>query len=489
MNKRILLFAGVVIALMFGVWFGLQFAKPIAGDAAMSPSETLPYRAGPFRLAVELEPEAPEVGENRLRIRLHDANGEPVEGAVLRAIAEMPAMGAMPAMQAPAELREIGPGVYDGTFELSMQGGWPLTLQIEAPGLPARTVGFDMATGRKGLTPSAGFDSAGVSPSENLPAGIINIDARRRQLIGVTTALAEMRPLTRRIRAVGRIGYDETQLADVSLKYEAWIGELKADFVGAQVNRGEVLFTVYSPDLYAAQQEYVETFRRKVSPDLLAAARQRLAFWDVDESFIRELEKRGEPLKYVPIRAPQSGTIVMKNVVAGTAHRAGMTLLRIADLSRVWVEAEIYEADLPLVTTGMAATVTLPYLTDKVFEGSIDYLYPYLQGESRTAKVRLSLPNSDGVLKPEMFADVTLEASLGERLAVPESAVIVSGETRVVFEDLGDGRLAPRVVKTGHQAGGWIEITEGLAAGDCVVTSGNFLIASESRLKAGIKQW
>lgn len=490
MTKKILLIAGGLTAvLLAGIWLGMQFAKSPKRDLATDSSETLPYRAGRLQLAVDVEPEAPVVGENRLRIRLRDADGEPVQGAEVRAVAEMPAMGAMPAMQAPADLREIEPGVYAGPFELSMGGSWPLTLQIEAPGLPTRTIGFDMATGRKGLSPSAGLDASPGGAAEEMPPETITIDARRRQLIGVTTAFAEMRPLTRRTRAVGRIVYDETQLADVSLKYEAWIGELQADFVGAHVDRGDVLFTVYSPDLYAAQQEYVETFRRSVSPDLLEAARQRLAFWDVDEAFVRELERRGKPVKYVPIRAPQSGTVVMKNIVEGTAHRGGMTLLRIADLSRVWVEAEIYEADLPLITIGMPATVTLPYLPGKNFAGRIDYLYPYLQGESRTAKVRLSLPNPDGRLKPDMFADVTLEASLGERLVVPESAVIVSGQTRVVFEDMGDGRLAPRIVKTGYQGGGWIEITEGLGAGDRVVTSGNFLIASESRLKAGIKQW
>jgi Cu(I)/Ag(I) efflux system membrane fusion protein len=163
--------------------------------------------------------------------------------------------------------------------------------------------------------------------------------------------------------------------------------------------------------------------------------------------------------------------------------------MRIADLSRVWVEADVYESELALVQPGMPVTVVLPYLPGRTFDGTVDYLYPYLEGQSRTGRIRVVLDNPDGVLKPDMYAEVKLKADLGERLTVPEEAVIISGETRVVFEDLGGGRLAPRIVQTGQRADGRIEILSGLELGDRVVTSGNFLIASESRLKAGIKQW
>ena len=181
--------------------------------------------------------------------------------------------------------------------------------------------------------------------------------------------------------------------------------------------------------------------------------------------------------------------MVAKNVVEGTAHKAGMTLLRIADLSQVWVEADVYEGELPLVAEGMPVTVTLPYLPGEQFEGQVDYIYPYLDDVSRTGRVRLSVANPEGRLKPNMYAEVKLKADLGQRVAVPEEAVIIAGELRVVFEDLGEGRLAPRKVQTGQRAGGYIEIIEGVEAGDRVVTSGNFLIASESRLKGGMEQW
>ena len=204
---------------------------------------------------------------------------------------------------------------------------------------------------------------------------------------------------------------------------------------------------------------------------------------------IATLEKRGEPFDYVAMHSPISGTVVAKDVVEGTAHKAGMTLLRIADLSHVWVEADIYEGELPLVTPGMSVTITLPYLPGKQFEGRVDYIYPYLDGASRTGRVRLTVANPEGHLKPEMYAEVKLQADLGRRVVVPEEAVIIAGELRVVFEDLGEGRLAPRKVQTGQRAGGFIEIIKGIEAGDKIVTSGNFLIASESRLKAGMEQW
>jgi Cu(I)/Ag(I) efflux system membrane fusion protein len=447
------------------------------------------YAAGPYRFAVELEPTAPIVGENTLIVRLNDKSGQPLSDASIRAVAEMPAMGTMPAMRAPAEMRETAPGVYVGTFEPSMEGAWPLTLTLQGRGLPARTVSFEMATGRQGLQPSGGIDAGGAT-GESTPAGTINVDAKRRQMIGLTTGIAEPRALTRTIRAVGRVVYDETQLADVSLKYEAWVGDVKADYVGKQVEKGDVLFTVYSPDLFAAQQEYLETSRRAGrGGDLLEAARQRLRFWDVSDAFISEITRRGAPQKYVPIRAPRTGVVVEKNVVEGTAHRGGMKLMRIADLSQVWIEAHIYEADLPLVDRGMPATVTLPYLPGTVLKGAVEYIYPYLHGKTRTARVRIAFPNTGGVLKPDMYAEVKLIAPLGERLAVPEEAVLIAGEHRFVFEDLGRGQLAPRRVQTGHRADGFVEIREGLDPGDRVVTSGNFLIASESRLKAGLDQW
>ncbi len=206
-------------------------------------------------------------------------------------------------------------------------------------------------------------------------------------------------------------------------------------------------------------------------------------------STIDELEKRGKPFEYIPIYAPRDGTLVAKNINEGAARKAGQTLLQIADLSRVWVEADLYEAELPLVEPGMAVDIELPYLPGERFESEIEHVYPYMDKRSRTGRIRLSLANENGRLKPDMYTEVVIDIPLGERFSVPEEAVLVSGQTRLVFEDLGGGRLAPRRVQTGHRTDGYVEILDGLEAGARVVTSGNFLIAAESKLKAGIKQW
>lgn len=504
MNK-----AGILLALLLaltaaaggGYWLATQGPgfnldanndKTAAGTRSekMATSAELPYRSGPFRFDIAVKPEAPVVGENTLILKLADTAGEPVRDARIRAIAEMPAMGAMPAMRAPAEMQEVAPGVYKGTFKPSMEGAWPLSIRIQAESGTAQ-FGFDLATGRKGLRPVSGINQINGSgtATESAPAGTITVDARRQQLIGVTFGQAKIRELSRSIRAVGRITYDETRVTDVSLKYDAWIGQLEADYVGETVKRGQLLFTIYSPALYSAQQEYLDIRRRASSGPLLAAARQRLKLWNLADSTVEALAKRGKPFEYVPVYAPASGTLVEKNVVAGSAQKAGTTLLRIADLSRVWVEAEVYESELPLVHEGQQASVTLPYLPGQSFQTTIDYIYPTLKARSRTGRVRLTLPNSDSLLKPDMYVEVKLDVPLGERLSVPTEAVLVAGETRVVFEDLGNGQLAPRRVKTGQRTEDYVEILEGLETGDRVVTSGNFLIASESKLKSGIKQW
>jgi Cu(I)/Ag(I) efflux system membrane fusion protein len=460
------------------------------------------YEAGPFRLAVWVQPETPTVGENRLFLSLQDREGDPIADASIKAVATMPAMGAMPAMQAPADLEEIEPGLYVGPFDLSMSGAWPLTLEIQKSDLGRAQVSFDLATGRKGLQlatgarPLGGVDDGSGEGGMTARDGdvgmpIIPIDNRRRQLIGVETEPVERRVLVREIRAVGEVGYDETRIADVTLRFDAWIGDLQADYVGKEVKRGEVLFTVYGPDLLAAQQEYLEIYRRaQAGPNrFLEAARKRLMLWNMAPQQIEALEQRGEPLDYVPILAPLSGTIVEKNIVTGTAHRAGMTLLRIADLSRIWIDAKVYDSELPLIRKGMPAEVTLPYLPGATYRATVDYVYPYLQGDTRTGRIRLSLPNPNEELKPGMYAEVKLQAKLGERLAVPESSVLFSGDTRVVFVDLGGGRLQPRRIETGQRTEDYIAVISGLEPGEAVVTSGNFLIDAETRLKTGINQW
>ncbi|MEE8042365.1 MAG: efflux RND transporter periplasmic adaptor subunit [Pseudomonadales bacterium] len=465
-----------------------------AAESAESRAVLTWFRAEPFLVGVAIDPAIPRVGTHQLTVEVLDASRAPIVDVVVDAYAEMAAMGAMAAMRAPVELELIAPGQLEGVLQLPMRGEWPLTVVIRSPTHGDARLQFDLATDREGLRIAAGaMPVGGASATAGADGDVITIDNRRRQMIGVETDEVTMRDLVRTIRAVGRVTYDERLLSNITLKFDGYIGELNADYVGAPVTKGQVLFTVYSPELLAAQQEYLETRKRLVSrgpnDSLVKAARQRLQLWDLSPSEIEALERRGETTDFVAFRAPRTGTLVERNIVSGSAARRGQTLLSIADLSRVWVEAQVYEADLALVREGMSVTVTLPYLPDRRYVAEVEYVYPYLEGDSRTGRIRVTLDNAAGLLKPEMYAEVLLDADLGRRLSVPEEAIIVAGESRVVFVDLGGGRLRPVRIRTGRRGHGFVEVLDGLELGDVVVTSGNFLIAAETRLKTGIDQW
>jgi Cu(I)/Ag(I) efflux system membrane fusion protein len=332
-----------------------------------------------------------------------------------------------------------------------------------------------------------------------LDSGEIVLDAGRRQQIGVTTARAELRPLAGPVRAVGTVTYDQSRLTDVTLRVGGWIGDLHADRIGQRVKEGEPLFTLYSPDLFEAQQMYVEALDELrearmlgsplISDLVLETRRQRLRLADLGPDELEDLEKRRLPVELVPILAPATGHVIEKNVVAGAAVEPGMRLLRIAGLDRVWVEAEVYESELASLAVGDRATVTLRYLPGREFHGRIAFVYPWLDSATRTGRVRIELPNPNLVLKPEMYAEVVFERDLGERLAVPQSAVLYAGDRDFVFLDLGDGRLRPQAVTVGGHAGDWVEILAGVGEGDVVVTSGNFLVAAEARLGLALEHW
>jgi Cu(I)/Ag(I) efflux system membrane fusion protein len=330
-------------------------------------------------------------------------------------------------------------------------------------------------------------------------SGVVIVDAARRQKIGVRIGRVERRSVPVTIRAVGDVVVDETRLADVSVKYRGWIGRLEVDETGQAVRRGQTLFTLYSPELYAAQEEYLaalgsqRTARGTGAPDradyLVNASRKRLRLWDLTEAQIDRLAESGEPIEYIPIVSPASGYVVEKNVVAGASVEPGMQLYRIAGLDRVWVEAEVYESELPLVEEGQSATVTFPHLPAETFRGKVTFVMPFLDGSTRTGRVRIELANPGLMLKPDMYANVLLERTAEPALVVPDDAVLYAGEREFVFVDLGEGRLQPRRVVTGRDLGDAVEIVSGLEEGEEIVTSGNFLIAAESRLKLAMEHW
>ncbi len=511
-------------------------ATPLSCDRP--PGNTVETRAGDFTIAAEIRPDPPAEKGNALRLRLTDALGAPVENAQIQVGYLMPAMGAMSEMRGKGPVTPLGGGRYIAALDFPMGGSWTVQVAIAAGGTSAEA-NYGITVGRRGLTagstgtgsaddgknaaaggdeiayytcsmhpsvrsqkpgtcPICSMDLVPVTRSE-AETGVIMVDAQRRQTIGVTTAPVQRRPLTITIRAVGKVVYDQTRLADVSVKYQGWIGTLYADTPGQEVHKGEPLFTLYSPDLYATQQELLTALasRRAAAktsaPDradyLVGAARQRLRLWDLGEAQIDRIARSGKPLEYVPILSPVSGAVVEKNVVEGAAVEPGMKLFRIAGLDRVWVEAEVYESELALVHPGDEAVVTLAYVPGEVLHGRVAFVYPYLDDTTRTGRVRVELDNPGRRLKPDMYANVELQRDLGERLTVPEQAILYAGARRFVFLDLGQGRLKPQRVEIGQKSENLVEITAGLQEGDVIVTSGNFLIAAESRLKLAMEHW
>jgi Cu(I)/Ag(I) efflux system membrane fusion protein len=331
---------------------------------------------------------------------------------------------------------------------------------------------------------------------DEMRSEVVTLDDGRQQEIGLRTGVVALRPLADRITTVGRVAYDESRLHDVSVKFAGWIGKLYVDQTGQRVRRGQTLFTLYSPELYGAEQEFLSALesqraaRASAAPDradyLVEAARQKLRLWDLGDGEIRRIAARGAPEKEVPVASPAAGVVIEKDVVQGASVQPGMKLFRIAGLDRMWIEAEVYEADLGRVTLGAPATVTLRALPGRQLHGRVALVEPALAAESRTARVRIEVLNPVGTLgpalRPDMYAEVELSGAGRQSLVVPESAVLYTGPRTVVFVDLGGGRFRPREVRLGAKSAGAYEVLAGLREGDRVVTSGNFLLDAESRL-------
>lgn len=318
------------------------------------------------------------------------------------------------------------------------------------------------------------------------PLGLapVTIDAERGRLIGLRTVPARRAPMTAAIRAPGRVVFDETRVHHVHTRYEAYVEDLYADFTGKFVRRGEPLVSLYSPDLYTAEQEYLIALRG--GGDLREAARQKLLLWQISPSDIAELERTGKASHTLKLYAPISGYVIGRTAVHGMRVRPEDSLFDIVDLSRMWVLGDIYEHELPRVRIGQRATMTLSYWPDRSWIGRVTYVFPSVDPKTRTVRVRLEFDNPRGELKAEMFATVHIEVAARMVLQVPEDAVVDSGVRKVVFVSLGGGRLEPREVRTGDREAGSYEIRGGLREGEQVATGASFLLDSESRLRAGL---
>lgn len=334
---------------------------------------------------------------------------------------------------------------------------------------------------------------------QEITPGTVQITPERQQLIGVKIGTVEMKPLEKIIRTVGRVDYDERKVVTVSPKIGGWVEDLYVDFTGRFVRQGEPLLTIYSPELVSTQEEYLIALRAKKdlmkSPfievaasgnSLAESAKRRLKLWDMSDDQIKALEESGQVKKTIPLYSPYSGFVLEKMAYKGMNVMPGMVLFKLADLSTVWLYADIYEYELPFIRLGQQASIQLSYLPGEIFSGKVIYLYPSLNPETRTAKVRFEFQNPNGKLKPEMFANVEIKVPLGRKLVVPEGAIIDTGLRQMAIVDKGDGYFEPREVKVGAKVDHYYEVTTGLKAGERVVTSANFLIDSESKFKEAV---
>jgi RND family efflux transporter MFP subunit len=339
-------------------------------------------------------------------------------------------------------------------------------------------------------------EAAGEEP---LPAGAVQIGPQKQQLIGVEYGEAAEEALSRSIRTVGGVTYDETKISHVHTRIEGWIEKVFVDFTGELVKKGQPLLSIYSPELVSAQQELLIAKKSKDilgnspfkevgagSLSLYDSSRQRLRLWNVSDAQIKQIEKRGAPITSLTLSSEINGFVLTRNAFTGLRVTPETELYTVADLSTVWVIADVYEYEAPMIKIGQAATMTLPYFPGKMFKGKVTYIYPGLDKTTRTLKVRLEFPNRDFQLKPDMYSNVELHVDYGVQLAVPAEAVLDSGAEQIVFVALDNGYFEPRKVTLGQKVGNRFIIADGLKKGERIVTSGNFLIDSESRLKSAV---
>jgi len=379
--------------------------------------------------------------------------------------------------------------------------------------VPAKEDGKEPSVSQQ--SPAQPSGQGGGEPSQTQPAAVkgqaqeqketeeaptVEIPQEKQRLIGVRTTEASVRPLQKIIRTVGRVEYDERRLATVNAKVEGWIERLYVDYTGKYVKKGEPLAEVYSPELVATQQEFLNALRWakqgsesksgdinkmliKDADAVVQAARERLKLWDISDDQIRRVEDSGKAVRTLTIYSPVSGYVVQKMALQGMRVMPGEKLFDVADLSSIWVISDIYEYELPSIKVGETAQIRLSYFPEKEFSSKVDYVYPTLSGETRTARVRFSLPNPGGQLKPQMFTNVELKINLGKRLSIPDDAVIDTGTRQIVYVDKGDGYFEPREVMLGARAEGFREVLMGLKGGEKVASSATFLIDSEAQLK------
>jgi len=361
-------------------------------------------------------------------------------------------------------------------------------------------------SGKPGIAPDCGMKLVPVYEGEEkryeqkLPGGTVEIAPEKQQLMGVEFGAARYETVTGSIRAAARVTLDETKIAKVQTRLEGWIDHVFVDFTGKRVEKGDPLLTLYSPEALATEQEYLLALKAQhqmadnpvhematSTENLVAAARKRLELWDITGRQIDEIGRTGKTLLNLTLDSPIAGFVMERNAFPKQHVTPDTVLYTVADLGTVWVIADVFEYEAANVRLNSPATLTLAYLPGRAFHGRVSYILPQVDPITRTLKVRIQLDNPGYALKPEMYGEVEFQTGGMRKLVVPQSAVLDSGDRQVVFLDRGNGYFEPREVRVGAQTDGRVEILSGLQAGERIVTSGNFLMDSESRLKEGAR--
>ena len=355
---------------------------------------------------------------------------------------------------------------------------------------------------KPGIAPDCGMQLVpkyAEDETAKMPAGSVKIPPDKQQLIGVRTEVVERQSLVRSVRTTGQLTGDETKVAHVHVKTSGYLDKVYVDYIGQLVKKGQPLFTLYSPDLVATEEEYLIAKRgakdmgssqfpevSQGSQSLLSSTRERLKLWDISDEQIKKLDDTGEVTKTLTFYSPTTGFVTDRKAFPQTAITPDMDLYVISDLSTIWVNADVYEYEVPFVKVGQTADVQLSYYAGKTYTGKITYIYPSADPVSHTVKVRIELPNSNFDLKPQMIANVQLKINYGKQIVVTQEAVMDSGDKQYVFVVHDGGVFEPRVIQMGAKLEGKVVVLSGLKAGETIVTSGNFLVDSESRLKSAM---
>ncbi len=452
------------------------------------------YSKGGFIISqLNLEPNPPEVGDQGVRFLLTDSKMQPILDATIEVEAFMPEMGSMPRMSTKGMAEHEGEGIYFVELEVSMGGSWELPIRITKENGSIIEFPFNYTIDIEGLI-YKGREGTDLNNAIEIPEGkSVFLSGPRQQLIGVELGRVTRKEMHQSLRTVARLQVDESKVFDLQLKYSGNLEKLYANREGEYVKEGDPLFAIYSPELYEAQEIFLQLHReaRKTRSDrlLYRTVKEKLQLWGLSETEIAKLAKSRRPPKIQTISSPFSGFIVKKYKNEGSFAKKGELLFRIADLSKLWAIAEIFEHESDLVKIGDSASIQPAFKPGLKVAGVVDYVYPYLDEQTRTIKVRIKLDNPKMNFRPGMFADVEIQSHQGEMLVVPRRAVLFSGKHKYVFVTKGSGYFVPTEIETGISNENWFQVSQGLQEGQIISFSANFLISSEAQLRNALPRF